>query len=151
MLIGLLISILVVILISLFFVWNQINMCHKMCHDNISKIIDILQDNRSKLLLKGVEECEHGTKWPHRQMAEMVKILSILKELDNTFDPDTVCGYRRLGKYNRDSEQPRPLEVRLNHQHDVLNLLSKPRDSLKSPITIEQYRTRSKNAPQKSE
>lgn len=88
------------------------------------------------LVLKGIEECEKGMASHDK---ELMQVLSVLHQIDNSFDHRFLSDFRRLGEYNGNNTHPRPLLLKLR-PIDVKKFISK-RWLIQPPITIEQYKT----------
>lgn len=93
-------------------------------------------DRKYNLVVYGISECPNGTKRSERVKQDIVNSVSILSDLNNDIQANSIRDSLRLGKFKKDQTRPRPLLLKLNRVIDVITVLSN-RSSLKDKsITV---------------
>ena len=94
-----------------------------------------IADKKFSIVLYGVKECHKGTARPSRFKHDLDCACKVLSELDNSVSIQSIRDVVRLGKYNQDRKQPRPILVKFLRWIEVCNLLAKKK-SLSAPYHI---------------
>ena len=91
-------------------------------------------DKRFNLVVYRVSECPKGTKLHDRITSDLEEVTSVVRNLDASINPESICDCHRLGKFVPNS-RPRPILVKLSRTREVFSILSK-RGSLHAPYNI---------------
>uniref|UniRef100_A0A1X7SIT1 Uncharacterized protein n=1 Tax=Amphimedon queenslandica TaxID=400682 RepID=A0A1X7SIT1_AMPQE len=95
-----------------------------------------LNERKYNIILFGVTEMPRGSSRSERFSSDYEEVSNVLARLEE--NSEHIClirDCRRVGRYNPQSERPRPLLVTLGSTSDVSYILSKRR-SLTSPLSI---------------
>ena len=93
------------------------------------------------MVIYGVPECPKGTKLCDCITSDLEEVTSVVRNLDASIKPESVCKCHCLVKFVPDSCS-RPILVKLSRSKDVLSILSK-RGSLRTPHIIKPGQARS--------
>ena len=92
-------------------------------------------DRKFNVVVYGIKESNKGTPRHERTDHDLQSVAQIITKVDNNINPLSICDLVRLGKYQADSNRPRPLLVKFNRAIDVSVLLAKT-SSLPKEIKI---------------
>ena len=92
-------------------------------------------DHKFNVVIYCIKECSKGTPRHGRTDHDLQSVTQIITKVDNNINPLSICDLIQLGKYQENSNRPRPLLVKFNRAIDVSILLSKT-SSLPKEIRI---------------
>ena len=91
----------------------------------------------------GVKECPSGSSQSAGLESDLASVVSVLATLESSFHSQSIKDCYRLGKFNPESNKPRPILVQFVRAVDVTNILAK-RGKLVQPFYIKPDMTKEK-------
>ena len=92
-------------------------------------------DKKFNVIVYGIDECPRGTPKQSRFKSDLNRVVSVLSEIDNSVQSQSISDIYRLGKYTLERKHPRPILVKFIRVTDVSRVLSK-RGLLHHPVFI---------------
>jgi len=86
---------------------------------------NLQQERKFNIVLYGIDECPKGTPRHERSGLDLSNVVKIITKIDENINPLSIRDLHRLGKYQEQSERPRPILIRFNRAMDVSLLLSR--------------------------
>jgi len=92
-------------------------------------------ERKFNIVVYGVAENPQNTNRKQRMKNDMEKVMEALSETDIDIEPSDIKDLYRLGKYDQNSERPRPLLVKFLRSNTAVDILSS-KSKLEAPIYI---------------
>ena len=92
-------------------------------------------DRKLNVVIYGISECPKGTSRSERLTQDLSKVESVFSQVSSSIQSQAIKDCYRLGKFNSEKPNPRPILVKLVRIADVQCILSN-RKVLSSPINI---------------
>ena len=77
------------------------------------------------MVLYGVKECPSDSSRYARLESDLASVVSVLTTLESSFHSQSIKDCYRLGKFNPESNKPRPILIQFVRAVDVTNILAK--------------------------
>lgn len=98
-------------------------------------------ERKFNLIIQGIDECPRGTRIIARQSQDLEKISETLSSVVGSIDSSSIRDLYRIGKYDPNSNRPRPVLAKLIRATDVSAILSK-KTTLPSHVFVRPDRTK---------
>jgi len=108
--------------------------------NSLKDSVDTLHDRRYCVVVYGIPENPTGTQRIERLKADLTNTMSIMTQVSSEISSTGISDCHRLGKYNQNSNRPRPILVKFGRTVEVAMLLNNRRNIPKG-ISIKPYMT----------